>query len=188
MNTIKKSLLVLAGAATLAIAGTASAMVPPYAMCNFKGLSTLTTPDGGTTLTCWLTLTTKVDCSGNIQIVAAGAVPADSGGDPACSALFTGGFPWTGTTPALGTIQTAVTGSVAFQVPPIQIIAAGTVYGVSANSYSSEVCDGSGTTVQVPDSVIVTGSHNFGNAVSGDPSNATFNAADLDNKGCNLVL
>lgn len=71
------------------------------------------------------------------------------------------------------------------------MIAGGTVYNVSAPSYSSEVCDASGNTVQVPDSVVVTGPNNFGNGPNGDPSNASFETLGPDhllNRGCNLVL
>jgi hypothetical protein len=185
---LKTSMLALAGAVALAAAGSASAMAPPYTMCNFKGETSLAVP-GLPATSCWLTLTTKVDCAGNVEVVAGGPVA----GDANCPGLFLGNFAWTSTTPTLGTVQTGASGSVAANTGggTLTMIAGGTVYNVSAPSFSGEVCDASGNTVQVPDSVVVAGPNNFGNAPNGDPSNASFDTLGPDhllNRGCNLVL
>ncbi|WOD26699.1 hypothetical protein RYH70_11790 [Alloalcanivorax xenomutans] len=179
---LKTSMLALAGAVALAAAGSASAMVPPYAVCTFKGETELTV-GGGAPTTCWLTLTTKVDCAGNIEIVAAGPVA----GDASCPGLFLGNFPWTGDAAAIlagvGTIDTGATGSVIVRSAPPSgqpaVIAGGTVTGVSGGPAIPATCD-TGTTVDVPAVVQVSGTNNFG-------STATFNTVapdHLQNLGC----
>ncbi|MEQ9565813.1 MAG: hypothetical protein RLN85_08385, partial [Pseudomonadales bacterium] len=73
----------------------------------------------------------------------------------------------------------------------LTMIAGGTVYNVSSPSFSSEVCNASGNTVQVPESVVITGTNNFGNAPNGSPSNLTLNTVGpghLGNFGCHTVL
>ena len=180
---LKSTMLALAGAVAFAAAGSASAMAPPYTICNFKGQTSLEVQGLGTTQ-CWLTLTAKANCAGDLEIVAGGPVP----GQASCSGLFLGGFPWTGMTPALGTIFTPATGSVAAQggtPPEIPLIAGGPVTGVTAfGGTSPEVCDStSGTTVQIPNAVQVSGTNNFGGA-------ATFNTLapnHLHNLGCHSV-
>lgn len=179
---MKPTMLALAGAVALAAAGSASAMSPPYAVCNFKGQTELTVP-GLPTAQCWLTLTAKANCAGDMEIVAAGPVP---GASASCSLLFVGGFPWTGMTPGLGTIFTPTTGSVAIQdgtPPEIPLIAGGAVTGVSVappGNTSFVQCDDSGNTVEVPNVVQVSGTNNFGGS-------ATFNTVapnHLQNLGC----
>ncbi|WP_284455042.1 hypothetical protein [Alloalcanivorax xenomutans] len=182
---LKTSMLALAGAVAFAAAGSASAMPPPYAMCTFKGETELTVP-GQPTTSCWLTLTTKVNCAGDIEVVAAGPVA----GQANCPGLFLGNFPWTGSTPALGTIDTGAGGSVAANTGGgmLTMIAGGIVYNVSdSGGFSNQVCDGVGNTVQVPNAVEVTGLNNFGFAPNGSSSNATFNTVGPDhlvNRGC----
>lgn len=184
MNILKKSLLVLAGAATLAVAGTASAMTPPYAMCIYKGESTLSA--GGTDVTCWTTLVAKVNCDGDVEIVAVGAVPNDGPtGDPNCYGIGTADLPWRTTAAGIiagGTINTdgsggglvsvinAVTGSP---------IAAGILNGVGPTGSTAVVCDSTtspATMVTVPTDVPVNGAFSTG---------ATFvTTTTLGFKGC----
>lgn len=181
MNILKKGLLVLAGAATLAVAGTASAMSPPYAICTFKGDTTLVNTSIGTAA-CWLTVTAKVDCAGNLEIVAAGPVPGDS----TCANIFLGGFPWTGTTPALGTIHTPTSGSAIVPISPSTYlpVGLGDITGVSGANYSNVTCDGSGNVVSVPGNVYIAGTNNYGGLSS---LNTTDPVNGLRNLGCNLV-
>ncbi len=188
MDMIRPIVCAVTAIVVFSTANSASAMVPPYTICSFKGITESAAP-GLPTISCWLTVTAKVDCVGNFEIIAAGGVP----GSAACPGLFRGNFPWTGVTPTLGTVQTGASGSVAFNTGggTLSMIAGGTVYNVSAPSYSSEVCDAFGNTVQVPDSVVVTGPNNFGNGPNGDPSNVSFETLRPDhllNRGCNLVL
>ncbi|WP_194865757.1 hypothetical protein [Alloalcanivorax profundimaris] len=178
---LKSSMLALAGAVAFAAAGSASAMAPPYAMCSFKGETTLTSPSGAAT-TCWTTLTTKVDCDGNVEIVAVGANP----GDPNCRGLYTGNLPWTGDAADIisggATINTDPAG---LGLPAVMDFsgaprASGILNGVGpASATSVEACNGSGGTVTVPADVPVNGSFSSG---------ATFvTTTALDNKGCSLV-
>ncbi|MEY1661150.1 hypothetical protein [Isoalcanivorax beigongshangi] len=94
---MKKKLLtgltgVAAAVALAGVASTASAMAPPYVACVYKGETSLDL--GGSAVNCWLNMSVKADCDGNVvEITAAGANPGDS----TCAALFLGGFPWTST-------------------------------------------------------------------------------------------
>jgi hypothetical protein len=179
---LKSTMLALAGAVAFAAAGSASAMAPPYTMCSFKGETTLTSPSGGET-TCWTTLTTKVDCDGNVEIVAVGANPGDN---PNCRALYTGNLPW------MGDAADIISGGATINTDPAGLglpavidfngtpRASGILNGVGpASSTSVEACDSSGGTVTVPDDVPVNGS--FSNGAMFVTTTA------LDNKGCSLV-
>ncbi|MFP1682582.1 hypothetical protein ACLD0W_08710 [Alloalcanivorax sp. C16-1] len=175
---LKSSMLALAGAVAIAAAGSASAMSPPYAMCNYKGESTLTF--GGSQSTCWLTLATKVNCAGDVEIVAAGPVA----GDATCPFLFVGNFPWTGNAAAIiaggATINTDANGLGITSVNDAagSPLAGGLLNGVGGSTSTAVACD-TGSTVNVPDQVPVSGTFSY--------TGAAFNAAGLDNKGCTLV-
>lgn len=175
---LKSTMLALAGAVAFAAAGSASAMSPPYAMCNFKGETTLNA--GGSTSTCWLTLATKVNCAGDVEIVAAGPVA----GDPTCPFLFVGNFPWTGDAASIiagsATINTDANGSGIASVIDANgsPLAGGLLNGVGGSTSTSVACD-TGSTVPVPDQVPVSGTFSY--------TGASFTAAGLDNKGCTLV-
>lgn len=177
---LKSSMLALAGAVAIAAAGSASAMSPPYTMCSFKGETTLSL--GGASTTCWTTLTTKVDCDGNVEIVAVGATP----GDLNCRGLYTGNLFWTGDAASI------ISGGATINTDPLGLglpavidfsgtpRASGILNGVGpASATSTEACDSSGGTVTVPLDVPVNGSFSNG---------ATFvTTTSLDNKGCSLV-
>ncbi|WP_262462004.1 hypothetical protein [Alloalcanivorax balearicus] len=177
---LKTSMLALAGAVALAAAGSASAMSPPYAMCTFKGETQLTSGVGATS--CWLTLAAKVNCDGDVEIVAAGPVE----GDATCTDIFVGNFPWFGTTAGIiagGTINTdfVATGNPSVIHVSGLPLAGGTLTGVGpATSTMGVACD-AGSTVTVPTVVPVNG------MFSGPPT-AAFQANGLQNLGCSLVL
>jgi len=194
MNILKKSLLVLAGAATLAIAGTANAAA---LKCVYEGPTSLTTPDRSNTIGCDFTVVVKIGCDGapdySFEIVSAGAVP----GDASCSALFTGGLPWTGNlfgaggiSPGPGTINTA--NQIPFSVvdAAFSIDGGGVVSGVSSGVTTPYACDTA--TVQIPTSVTVadpTGGSpgNFG-PVPGQTNYAIFTTTSpLDLVSCAVV-
>lgn len=186
---LKTSMLALAGAVALAAAGSASAMAPPYLACNYKGSTNLVV--GGSARQCWLNLAVKVDCDGNvIEVTAAGPNP----GDPACAALFTGNFPWTGDLPdimaGMGAIDTTTGsgGMVPFSVMDANgnPLAGGTVTGVEGITPQNHQCDGN--TVTVPHTVRVTGTNNFGPLFG---NFATFNTVAPDHlmkQTCDEVL
>lgn len=178
MSIIRK-VLVLASVATLAV-GTASAMPPPYAMCVFKGETTISL--GGGSFTCWLTLTTKMDCDGNMEVAAFGAVP----GGLNCRGLYTGNLPWT------ADVADIISGGATIDTDPAglglsSIIsytgatrASGVLNGVGpASATSSVACDGSGGTVTVPLDVPVNGTFSNGMTFATTTS--------WSNKGCSLV-
>ncbi|MBM1145178.1 hypothetical protein GN155_015450 [Alcanivorax sp. ZXX171] len=175
---LKSSMLALAGAVAFAAAGSASAMSPPYAMCTFKGETQLDVGSGPTT--CWLTLATKVNCDGDVEIVAAGPVAGQAG----CPFLFVGNFPWTGDAASIiaggATINTDANGLGITSVNDASgnPLAGGLLNGVGGSTSTSVACD-TGSTVAVPDSVPVSGTFSY--------TGATFNTAGLDNKGCTLV-
>lgn len=178
---LKTSMLALAGAVALAAAGSASAMAPPYTMCTYKGETQLDAGAGPTT--CWLTLTTKINCDGDIEIVAAGPVAGDSG----CPFLFVGNFPWTGNVANIisggASINTDANG---FGINSVITatgagLAGGLVNGVSTvGGTSAATCDSStNTTINVPNSVQVNGTFSYTGA-----SFVTLAPDHLDNKGC----
>lgn len=178
---LKTSMLALAGAVAFAAAGSASAMAPPYAMCNFKGETTLSL--GGSSTTCWTTLAAKVDCDGNVEIVAVGAVP----GDLNCRGLYTGNLFWTTNAGAIISGTTTVnTDPLGLGLPAVIDFsgtprASGILNGVGpAGGSTTAACNGSGGTVAVPTDVPVNGSFSNGATFVTNPS--------LDNKGCSLVL
>jgi len=183
MNILKKSLLILAGAATLAVAGTASAQ--DYAMCTYKGLSTLTS--GSLTATCWTTLTTKIDCAGNVRIVAVGAIPDDTNPDLNCYGIGTGDLPWTTTAAGIIAGSSINTDGSGFGLPSVismasgSPLAAGVLNGVGpAPSTVAVACDTSSptSTVTVPTLVPVDGAFSSGATFVSDPGLAL--------KGCSL--
>lgn len=179
---LKTSMLALAGAVALAAAGSASAMPPPYAMCTYKGETQLDAGAGPTT--CWLTLATKVNCAGDVEIVAAGPVA----GDASCPFLFVGNFPWTSNAGAIiaggATVNTDANGLGITSVNDAggTPLAGGILNGVGPAPGVPAVCDGGGTTVNVPSQVPVSGTFSY--------TGATFNTVapnHLVNRGCSLV-
>lgn len=175
----KKILTGLTGvAAAVALAGvasTASAMAPPYAVCTFKGETVL---NAGVQTKCWLTLTAKVNCAGDVEIVAAGPVA----GEASCPFLFVGNFPWTTNAADIiagtASINTDGSGSGLQSVMDVTgtPVAGGMLTGSIGPSPSVAATCASGSTVQVPTSVPVSATFSM--------TGATFTATGLKNLGC----
>ncbi|WP_228548751.1 hypothetical protein, partial [Alloalcanivorax profundimaris] len=172
--------LILASVATLAAAGTAGAMPSPYAMCVFKGETTISL--GESSFTCWLTFITKIDSNGNMEVVAFGSVP----GDPSCRGFYTGNLPWTADASDIiaggATINSDPAG---LGLPSVidftgATRASGVLNGVGpASATNSVACDGSGGTLTVPLDVPVNGTFSNGMTLATTTS--------WGNKGFSLV-
>lgn len=178
---------VAAAVALAGVASTASAMAPPYAICNFKGTTVLTNPMTGDSTTCWLTLTAKANCAGDVEVVAGGSVP----GDLTCRGLFLGNFPWTGNAASIIAGGAVIdTDPLALGLPSVIDFSGnpqggGTINNVSSvplNTGTSVAC-AAGATVTVPLAVsVASGVFSY--------TGATLDtvAPHLVNRGCSLVL
>lgn len=159
--------------------GIVNAMPAPYAICAYQG--DVTWSFGGSQFSCNALLSAKVSCSGDMEIVAAGFVVDDA----ACPFLFVGNFPWVSNVAAIiaggATINTDANGYGITSVNDAagSPLAGGLLNGVGGSTSSAVACD-TGLTVNVPDSIPISGTFSYTGANLGAPG--------LANLGCTPVF